>query len=268
MSIERVGLDQLSKCTNSSFSLLSLELRGNPYQFSEETTWMGHRSACEYPAQPSSFSDGAPLALSLAMMKDRSFFESAISVSLLPRSEAEFLSSSSSIRMASSCPRAPLSAIAAVRKPLIPPCRFFLLRSFRVLLALDLLFCSFRGSCWCYLSLASAFVFLRCGTLLDTGLVIPVEFVRDETKGEGSREAASFPSMSLRLPYAPLTGTHDNRGVGGLVHENAEGTAKDIFLSLGGLGLLNLGGLILLILVGLILINIILLGLGHLLGSG
>ena len=52
-----------------------------------------------------------------------------------------------------------------------------------------------------------------------------------------------------------------------MVHENAEGTAKISLLSLGGLGLLNLGGLILLGLDGLILINIILVGLGHLLGS-
>ena len=62
MSIERAGLGQPSKCTNSSFSLLPLDLRGNPSQLSEETSWMGLRSACELPAQPSSFSDGAPLA--------------------------------------------------------------------------------------------------------------------------------------------------------------------------------------------------------------
>ena len=80
MSIEKAGLGQPSKCTNYSFSLFPLDLRGNPYQFSEETSWMGLRSACEIPAQPSSFSDCAPLALSLAMMKERSFFESTISV--------------------------------------------------------------------------------------------------------------------------------------------------------------------------------------------
>ena len=55
---------------------------------------------------------------------------------------------------------------------------------------------------------------------------------------------------------------HDIRGVGGLVHENAEVTAKVSFLSSGGLGLLNLGGLILLSLGGLIPLNIILVGLG------
>ena len=112
-----------------------------------------------------------------------------------------------------------------------------------------------------------AFVFLHYDTLLDTGLVIPVEVVCGETKAEGSREAASFPSVSLRSSYSPLAGTHKNRGVGGLVRKNVEGTAKVIFLSLSGLGLLNLGGLILLGLDGLILINIILVGLGHLLGS-
>ena len=103
--------------------------------------------------------------------------------------------------------------------------------------------------------------------MLDTGLVVPVEVVRNKTDVERSREAASFLSVSLRLSYAPLTDTHYNRGVGGLVRKNVEGTAKVIFLSLGGLGLLNLGGLILLRLDGLILINIILVGLGHLLGS-
>ena len=59
--------------------------------------------------------------------------------------------------------------------------------------------------------------------------------MRDETEAEVSREAASFSFVSLRSSYAPLTGTHDIRGVGGLVHENAEGTAKVSFLSLGGL---------------------------------
>ena len=80
MYIERAGLGQLSKCTNSSFSLLPLDLRGNPSQLSEETSWMGLRSTCELPAQPSYFSDGAPLASSLTMMKDRSFLGSTISV--------------------------------------------------------------------------------------------------------------------------------------------------------------------------------------------
>ena len=96
MYIERAGMDQPSKCTDSSFSLLPLDLRGNPPQFSEETSWMGLRSACDLPAQPSSFSNGALLTSSLAMMKNRSFFESTISVSLLLRSEAEFPSNSSS----------------------------------------------------------------------------------------------------------------------------------------------------------------------------
>ena len=71
------------------------------------------------------------------------------------------------------------------------------------------------------LSLALEFVFLRCGTMLDTGFVIPVEAVRDETEVEECREVASFPSVSLRLSYAPLTGMHDNRGFGGLVCKNA-----------------------------------------------
>ena len=91
--------------------------------------------------------------------------------------------------------------------------------------------------------------------------------MRSKTEEEGSREAASFPSVSLKLSYAPLAGTHDNRRVGGLVRENAEGTEKVSFLSFGGLGLLNLGRLILLSLGGLILLNIILVGLGRLLGS-
>ena len=160
MSIEKAGLGQPSKCTNYSFSLLTLDLRGNPSQLYEETSWMGIRSTCELPAQPSPFSDGAPLASSLAIMKDRSFFESTLLVSLLPHSEAEFSSSLSSIIMASSCPRDPLGDIVAARQPFIPPCRFFLLRSFRVELSLDLLLCSFCGSCWCCLYLASAFVLL------------------------------------------------------------------------------------------------------------
>ena len=256
MSIERSGLGQLSKCTNYSFSLFPLDLRGNPYQLYEETSWMGLRSACDLPAKPSSFSDGAPLASSLSMMKDRYFFESTISVSLLLHSEAEFPSLSSSIIMASSCPCAPMGAIATVIQPFILPCRLFLLQAFRLALALDLLLFSFCGSCWCCLSLASAFMFLRCGTLLDTGLVIPAEVVQNKTKSEGSREAAPFPSVLLRSVCAPLTGTHDNRGVGGLVRENAEGTEKVNFLSLGGLGLLNLGRIVLLSLGGLILINI------------
>ena len=157
--------------------------------------------------------------------------------------------------------------MAAVRQPFIPPCWFLILQDFRVVLALELLLCSFRGSCWCCFSLASAFVFLRCGTLLDAGLAVPVEVVRNETEAEGYIEAVSFPSVSLRLSYAPLTGTHDNRGVGGLVRKNAEGTAKVSFLSLGRLGLLNLGGLVLPSLEGIIMINISLVGLGRLLGS-
>ena len=64
----------------------------------------------------------------------------------IPRSDPEFPSSSPSIRMPSSFPCAPLGVIAAVRQPFIPPCRFFLLRPFRVALAMDLLLCSFRGS--------------------------------------------------------------------------------------------------------------------------
>ena len=47
MSIERAGLGQPSKFTNFLFSLLPLDLRGNPSQFSEETSWMGLRSACD-----------------------------------------------------------------------------------------------------------------------------------------------------------------------------------------------------------------------------
>ena len=133
---------------------------------------------------------------------------------------------------------------------------------------MDLLLCSFRGSCWWCLSLALAFVFLRCGTLLDTGLVIPVEVVHDETEAEGFREAASFPSVLPRSSHAPLTGTHGNRGVGSLVRENTEGTSKVSFLILGGLSLLNLGRLIFLSLGGLILIKTSLAGLGRLLGSG
>ena len=113
-----------------------------------------------------------------------------------------------------------------------------------------------------------AFLFLGCGTLLDTGLVIPVEIVCDKNEDEGSKEAASFPSVSLRSLYAALTGTHDNRGVGSLVRNNTEGASKVIFLSLGGLGLLNLSGLILLSLGGIILLNIRLLGMGRLLGTG
>ena len=91
--------------------------------------------------------------------------------------------------------------------------------------------------------------------------------MHDKTNAEGSREAASFPFVSLRLSYVPLTYTHYNRGVGCLVLENIEGTTKVSFLSLGGIGRLNLGGLILLILGGLILLKIGLVGLGHLLGS-
>ena len=204
MSIERAGLGQPSKCTNSSFSLLPLDLMGDPSLFSEETSWMGLRSDCDLPAQPSSCSDGAPLASSLVMMKDMSFFESTILVSLLPRSEADFPSSLSSIRMASLCPRAPLGAIVAVRQPFIPPCRFFLLQSFRVALDLDLLLCFFRGSCWCRLSLAPALVFLRCGTLLDTGLVIPVEVVRNKTEAERSREKRSSCPCNSGLSTRPL----------------------------------------------------------------
>ena len=79
--------------------------------------------------------------------------------------------------------------------------------------------------------------------------------------------ADSFLSVSLRLLYTTLKGTHDNRGVGGLVHENADGTAKFSFLSLGRLCLLNLGGLILLSLGGLILLNTRLVGLGRMIGS-
>ena len=60
-------------------------------------------------------------------------------------------------------------------------------------------------------------MFLLCSTLLDTGLVVPVEVVRDKTEAEGSRDAAFFLSVSIRSLYVPLTGTHDNRGVGGLV---------------------------------------------------
>ena len=96
--------------------------------------------------------------------------------------------------------------------------------------------------------------------LVRYGLVILVEVMRDKTEAEGSREASSFLSVSLISLYAPLTGTHNNRGVGGLVCENAEITAKVSFLSLSGLILLSLGGLILL--------NISLVGLGRLLGSG
>ena len=92
--------------------------------------------------------------------------------------------------------------------------------------------------------------------------------MRDKTKDEGYREAASFPSMSLRSSCAPFTGTNYNRGVGGLVRKNAEGTAKVSFLSLGRLGLMNLGGLILLSVGGLILLNISLVGLVRLLGLG
>ena len=51
-----------------------------------------------------------------------------------------------------------------------------------------------------------------------------------------------------------------------MVRENAEGTEKVSFLNLGGLGLLNLGGLILLTLGRLIPLNIILVGLGCLIG--
>ena len=111
-------------------------------------------------------------------------------------------------------------------------------------------------------------MFLHYDTLLDTGLVIPVEVVCGETKAEGSREAASFPSVSLRSSYSPLAGTHKNRGVGGLVRKNAEGTANVIFLSSDGLGLLNLGGIILISLGLLILLNIRLVGMGRLIGSG
>ena len=93
-----------------------------------------------------------------------------------------------------------------------------------------------------------------------------MEVVRNENKVEGFREAASFLSVLLSSLYAPLTVTYNNRGVGGLVRENIEGTAKVSFLSLGRLGLLNLDGLILLSLGGLIRLNIILLGLGLLLG--
>ena len=92
--------------------------------------------------------------------------------------------------------------------------------------------------------------------------------MRDDTEDEGSREASSLPSVLLRSPYVPLTVTHDNRWVGGLVRENAESTEKVSFLSLGGLGLLNLGRLVLLILGGLILLNINLVGLVRLLGLG
>ena len=201
------------------------------------------------------------------MMNEMSFFESKISVTLLPRYEADFLLLSSSIRIALLCPFAPLGAIDAVRQPFIPPFWFFLLQSFRVALALDLLLCSFHGSCWCCYSLSLAIVFLCCSTLIDTGLVILVEVVCDETKAKVSREAASFPSVFLRSLHAPLTDMHDNRGVGGLVHKNAEGMTKVSFLSLGGLILMNLGGLILLILGGLILLNISLVGLVHLLVS-
>ena len=170
MSMERAGLGQLSKSTNFSFSLLPLDLRGNLTEFSEEIALMGIRSACEIPAQPSYFSYGAPLASLLAMMKDRSFFESAILVSLLPSSEADFPLSSSSIRMASLFPRSPRVAITAARLPFIPPCWFFLFRSFRLALALDLLLCSFRGSCWCCLYLALAFVFLPLRHLVRYGV--------------------------------------------------------------------------------------------------
>ena len=155
-----------------------------------------------------------------------------------------------------------------MRQPFISHCRFFLLQAFRLALDLDLLLCSFHVSRWCCLYLSSSFVFLRCGTLLNTGLVIPVEVVLHTTQAEGYRETASFLSISLRLSYMTLTGTHDDSGFGGLVCKNAEGTAKVSFLSLGGLGLLNLGMLILLRLGGLILLNISLVGLGRLLGSG
>ena len=100
------------------------------------------------------------------------------------------------------------------------------------------------------------------------GLVIPVEVVRGKTQTEGSREAVSFLYMSLRSSYVALTGRHNNREFGGLVRENAEGTEKFSFLSLGGIGLPNLGGIILLSLGGIILLNIRSLGLGRLLGSG
>ena len=73
--------------------------------------------------------------------------------------------------------------------------------------------------------------------------------------------------MSLRLLYAPLTGTHNNREVGGLARDNSEGTAKVSFLSLDGISLLNLGGIVLLSLGGPILLNISLVDLGGLIGS-
>ena len=60
--------------------------------------------------------------------------------------------------------------------------------------------------------------------------------------------------------------TKKNRGVGGFVHENAEGTENVSLLSLDGISLLNLGRLILLRLGGLILLNTSLVGLGRLLG--
>ena len=53
--------------------------------------------------------------------------------------------------------------------------------------------------------------------LVRYGLVILVEVMRDKTEAEGSRDAALFLSVSIRSLYVPLTGTHDNRGVGGLV---------------------------------------------------
>ena len=111
-------------------------------------------------------------------------------------------------------------------------------------------------------------MFLCYGKFLDTGLVIPVEVVRNEIEAKGSREAASLPSMLLRSLYKPLKGMHDNRGFRGLVHENEEGMAKVSFLSLGGLCLLNLGEIILFRLVRTILLNTILVGLSRLLGSG
>ena len=90
----------------------------------------------------------------------------------------------------------------------------------------------------------------------------------DKTEAKGSRESAFLPSVSIRLSYVPLTGTHENRGVGGLVCKNAEGMEKVIFLSLGGLVLQNLGGLILLSLGWLIILTISLVGIGRMLHLG
>ena len=137
-----------------------------------------------------------------------------------------------------------------------------------MVLALDLLLCSLRNYCWFCLSLSSAFVFLHSCTLLNKGLFIPVEVVRNEAADKVSREAAFLPSVFLWSSYAHLTGTHDKKGVEGLVRENEEVTAKVSFLILGGLGLLNLGGIILLSLGRIILLNISLVGLGCLIGSG